>query len=224
MVEAFRRLNLPDADLRIKAAPHALDAPHRVDVPNVYLDREWMTLGEQADWFRQADCYIAPSRGEGFGLMPLQAIAAGIPTIITATTGQAQFAHLASSVCRSRLVTADTIGRWDEPDVGHLVELMRHHYENRHTLQVEAYNRAPQAADEFSWRKASQALVDAVPKGRLLKNPKFVPFAHEIPVVALRNVNASIGGRQIILKTGQETILDDALYRVLYDSDAVRMV
>lgn len=224
VVEAFRRLNLPDADLRIKAAPHALDAPQRVDVPNVYLDREWMTLEEQADWFRQADCYIAASRGEGFGLMPLQAIAAGIPTIITATSGQAQFAHLASSVCRTRLVPADTLGKWDEPDVGHLLELMRHHYQNRHTLQVEAYNRAPQAAEEFSWRKATDALTAAVPPGRLLKNPKFQPFAQEIPVVALRPVNASIAGRRIVLKTGEETILDEGLYQVLHDSNAVRMV
>ena len=223
VVEAFRRLNLPDADLRIKAAPHADDTPKTVNIPNVYLDREWMSPEQQVDWFRQANCYIAASRGEGFGLMPLQAISAGIPTIMTATSGQAEFAHLASSVVKSRLVRADTIGRWDEPDVEHLVELMRHHYHNRHTLQVEAYNKAP-LAEQFTWDKATQALLDTLPTGKLLTKPVFQEFANEIPVVALRPVNASVGGQRIVLKTGDETVVNEGVYQVLHDSGAIRMV
>jgi mannosyltransferase len=34
-----------------------------------------------ADWYRGIDLYVAPSRTEGFGLTPLEAMASGVPTI-----------------------------------------------------------------------------------------------------------------------------------------------
>ena len=36
---------------------------------------------EVADWYRSIDLYVAPSRTEGFGLTPLEAMASGAPTI-----------------------------------------------------------------------------------------------------------------------------------------------
>jgi glycosyltransferase involved in cell wall biosynthesis len=144
VVRAFKALNLPDAVLHIKAAPHAADTPRGGFPPNVVLHRKWMSLEEQRDWFNQADCFIAASRGEGFGLMPLQAIALGVPTIVSETSGQVQFADCAWGRVPVSKVTADTVGEWDEPDQGVLEELMMLAYRNRHTIREEAELNIPQ--------------------------------------------------------------------------------
>lgn len=166
VVEAFDRLKLPDAELHIKAAPHASDVPH--DLPErVYLNRKWMDAETQRDWFNMADCFVAPARGEGFGLIPLQAIALGVPTIVSDSSGQAQFAHLATSVVSSRKQPCFMGGRWDEPNVDHLMQLMRFHYHHRANLWVEAQARAKNA-EEFSWAKAASKLTDHLPRGEKL--------------------------------------------------------
>lgn len=167
VVTAFKRLDLPDAELHLKMAPHARDIPDDAHGDNIFFHRKWMTMGEQVDFFRSADCWVAPARGEGFGLIPLQAISAGVPTIVTASSGQAQFAHLASSIVKSSPQPCRWGGKWDEPNISDLVRLMRHHYENRVGLQVDAREKAV-LADEFSWDNAANLLVDALPSGSKL--------------------------------------------------------
>ena len=168
VVEAFNKLKLPDAELHIKAAPHASDVPSENLGDNVFLHRQWMDVETQRDWFNQADCFVAPARGEGFGLIPLQAIALGIPTIVSNTSGQDQFSYLATSVVSSKKVPCFMGGRWDEPNLDHLMQLMRFHYNHRHNLMIEARAKAG-AAEEFSWARAAQKLADHLPAGEKLK-------------------------------------------------------
>ena len=96
VVEAFEKAGL-DAELHIKVPLERL-VPKRTWPSNIVLHTGWMSKWDQFEWYNKADCFIGASRGEGFGLMPLQAMALGIPTIITATSGQAQYANLASVV------------------------------------------------------------------------------------------------------------------------------
>lgn len=221
LVDAFVASKL-DAELHIKAAPHALDVPDRMP-DRVFLHRQWMSIEEQRDWFNQSDVFVAPSRGEGFGLIPLQAIALGVPTIVTATSGQAQFAHLATAVCRHRSHRSDSIGYWDEPDRQHLASLLVNAFENRQEWRDKALALAPQA-DQFTWDKAVDALLRAVPEGRLLKDPGWEGAMVETRVVALRDVRADIGNKRWVLRKGEETMIPDGVYQVLYDNGAVQMV
>jgi len=168
VVEAFHAAHLPNAELHIKAAPQAYDTPKNIESDRVFLHRGWMTREEQRDWFNQADCFVAPARGEGFGLIPLQAIALGVPTIITATSGQEQFAHLASTVVGHRKTHCFMGGRWDEVVFDELVVAMRHHYNNGPSLRAAAKVDAPRA-EEFSWVKAAQKLADHLPTGSKVK-------------------------------------------------------
>ena len=41
------------------------------------------TSDQEVDLFAEAHCYLAPSKGEGWGLCPHQAIAQGCPTVLT---------------------------------------------------------------------------------------------------------------------------------------------
>lgn len=219
VIEAFNKLKLPDAELHIKAAPHALDSPRKITGDNIYLNRQWLTLQEQRDWFYQADCYVAPARGEGWGLMPLQAISAGIPTIMSTTTGQTEFAHLATGLVSCSKSKAHTIGQWDEPNLDELAEQMLEHYQNSKKKQALAN---AQKVKEFSWAKATQKLLDAIPTGEMLatSTPVVAPNV-TVQIQVSRKVNANIGKQLWTLHPGTSYTVPENVYQVLYDSGAV---
>ncbi len=219
-VEAFNRLKLHNAELHIKAAPHAQDTPTRNPGPNIHLHRNWMTLPETVDWFHQADCYIAASRGEGFGLMPLQAIAAGIPTILSLTTGQTQFAHLATYQIPCGTSKADTTGNWDEPNLHDLMEAMHDAYHNRDRNNITAKQNAARTAD-WTWHKAVKQLLAVTPTGTLLNNPDWLTPDITVPIRVKRKVNAHIGTKDWRLTPGITYTVPENVFQVLSNSGAL---
>lgn len=168
VVDAFLKLNL-DAELHIKLAPHAKDMPKQEKHPDIFFHREWMTLSDQVTWFRQSDCFVAPARGEGFGLMPLQAIACGVPTVLTATSGQQQFSHLGIVIPHKQtlLPHAPHLGEWSQASVDDVASAMLDVYENPVKRRTEARKRSL-LVGQFSWAKAAEKLVKACPTGTLL--------------------------------------------------------
>lgn len=220
VVKAFEALKLKDAELHIKAAPHALDTPKGPFPKNVVLHREWMSLEEQRDWFYRADVFIAASRGEGFGLMPLQAIAAGVPTIVSETFGQLQFADAAWGCVPVVKSKADTVGFWEEPNQGVLEELMLSAYNNRETIRDEAKTNIPKT-EPFAWKHSTRKLLTAIPIGTQLDNPIFQKPNVQIKVQVTRKVNATIGNETLNLKPGQTYTISENAYKVLTDSGAI---
>ena len=217
VVRAFANAGL-DAELHLKVAPHASDVPKQEWPKGVVFHRQWMDQQQVVDWFRQADCFVAPTRGEGFGLIPLQAIAAGVPTIITASSGQAQFAHLAQVVVPHKSVPADRYGggNWDEADMDALVEAMRDMFHNRDRHKQQAVA-AARRADEFSWGQAAQKLVAALPEGRKLVDPTFVNADVNIKVRVTRRCNPSINGKHRLFVPGEEYTVGEGFYALLRD-------
>lgn len=207
VVEAFRRAKLPDAELRIKAAPHASDVP-KMDVPGVVWFREWMSVEEERDFYNRSDCFVAPARGEGFGLIPLQNIALGVPTIVTATSGQREFANLSTAVVAHRKVTAQ-VGRWDEADVGDLTELMRVAYQDRDGWKRMALEKSPLAGERFSWRQAAEKLVAALPPGERLTSRKVRHPSVEFPVRVSEKVTVEVNGKRWVLLPGQDNVVPE---------------
>lgn len=217
VVEAFKRLRLPNSELHIKAAPHAFDTPDRGSAPNVVLHRDWMPKTVQRDWYDLADCFVAPARGEGFGLMPLQAIAMGIPTIVSLSSGQKEFAHLAGWQIRCGKSQAETVGLWDEPNVEELMEAMRDAYERRLPRS------RPAGVAEFSWANSAKRLVAAVPKGTRLGSSEWVLPEVNVRVKARRYINAIIANKEYKFRQGDVASIPEGVYQVLSDSGAVEM-
>jgi hypothetical protein len=97
--EAFRRAfpvpepGRPVPELLIRAASVDYPLPAGASVITSRL-----TGAEERDFYAAAHCWVQPSRGEGFGLMPLQAIGQGCPTILTDAHGHSSFAHLGVGV------------------------------------------------------------------------------------------------------------------------------
>lgn len=216
VVEAFRRLDLPDAELHIKAAPHARDTPD-VKHPRVVMHRNWMDDETQRNWFRQGHVFVAASRGEGFGLMPLQAISLGMPTIISDTTGQQQFSYLATGVISTIPSPAHTIGNWDEPNLDELCEQMLDHYRNWSTHQTNAVVNA-RSVSAWSWRKATKALLDAVPVGTLLEQPTWEPAVVTVPIKVKKKLSCDIGPTHYDFLPGVEYEVPEGVLQVLSDA------
>ena len=216
VVKAFRQLKLPNAELHIKAAKHAKDTPEDARGDNIYLHRQWMTQNEMRTWLNQADCFVAPSRGEGFGLIPLQTIALGIPTIISDTSGQAQFAHLATGVVSGgKSVSKNFGGTWDEPSVTQLAEVMLDHYHNDQSGKAIANAKL---ATEFSWANATSKLLEVLPVGKLLVDP----VEENIDMSVMCRVNktfvADIGKNRLSFNKGQEYAVSEDVFRILSEA------
>lgn len=219
LVQAFLKADLPDTELRLKIAPHARDIPSIPSDPRIRVFREWMDLDETVRFTRDADCWVAPARGEGFGLMPLQAIACGTPTILSETTGHLEFSHhavMTSPVMKQACHT----GRWDEPNVVVLADRMREMYNNASMYRTLAEQKAVSVKEEFTWRQAAEKLLAAVPRGsRTSGKETYAPIETMVTVTKL--VNANIAGKQWKLEPGQH-LIPEGVFQVLFDAGVIK--
>lgn len=221
VVKAFKTLQLPDADLHIKIPKHSTEFPSENFGPNIYFHREWMTEEEQIEWFAGADCFIAVSRGEGWGLMPLQTISMAVPTIMSESSGHLEFIDLATATVPCAKTVAQVGGKWDEPDLKILMNKMLWIYKNHaEALNIAAHN-APQT-DRYSWDKSTQKLVDCLPVGKLLTNPTPLDTARW-QVVALARIVADIGENSYRHNKGDIFTVDEGAWQVLYDNGLIQV-
>lgn len=218
VVKAFEKAGV-DAELHIKM-PLKRFVPQRKWPPNIVIHTGWMSKQQQFNWYNKADCFVNASRGEGFGLMPLQAMAMGIPTIITPTSGQAQYADLASVVVPVKPKKSnvreivDFEGYWDEPNFDALVDALRRVHDNPDRYKVEALQRLDRVA-EYSWAKSCRKLLDVLPVGGIVDNPRYEPFFAEIKVTVNRVCEAGINNDHWVFKPGIEYVVADYVYDIL---------
>jgi glycosyltransferase involved in cell wall biosynthesis len=130
-------------------------------LPRVELIDSELETDELVELYRSCDVLVHPYRGEGFGMPVLEAMACGLPVIVTRGGPTDEFCPEdagwkirsgRSLFAQNRVDTLATNGTpWVlEPDVSHLVELLREaalDADGRHTRGVSA--RA--AAERLSW-------------------------------------------------------------------------
>ena len=125
-----------------------------------------MDLSEDAllDLYREADAIVLPTRGEGFNIPAAEAMAAGIPLIVTAFGAQTDFTGNGLSrwvdyrftYSRSHLRTSNSV--WAEPDVEDLALALQEASRNvppaggePEGILVQGQNRARQLGDGALW-------------------------------------------------------------------------
>ncbi len=90
--------------------------------------------------YTSADCFVLPTRGEGWGRPYVEALCSEMPVIATRWSGQMDFLNDANSYLidyKLAPTPSDTDAEvfaghlWAEPDVDHLRSLMRHVYTHR---------------------------------------------------------------------------------------------
>ena len=208
VLKVFLEMNLPDAELHIKIVPPYLSAPDNLNYPNVVVHNKWMTVEAEADLVRSADCFISVSRGEGFGLMPLQAISAGVPTILSDAHGHREFSDLATHRIPTRSVPTNegvwqNMGDWDEPEFDAIFSAIKDLYDNRDRYRQQAEVHAGETA-AFNWNTAADQLLQVVkPTGNRVSG-KWKALEPECEIEVKRRVQADIGGHRVELMPGKK--------------------
>ena len=135
-----------------------LDPRVRV-VDDTWLPERMIELGQDADLF------VFPSKGEGFGLPPREAILLGVPTIISNTSGMREIANpkYVWVVPIEKRAKCPLGGTWDLPDWKTFADMLMWHYHHRE----EARAKAAKAA-EWLWETRSPSAVAKLIMGHLL--------------------------------------------------------
>jgi len=117
--------------------------------------------------YRSVDCFVLPSRGEGWGLPILEAMACGLPVIATNWSAQTDFIHdeLAYPLGIEGLVPAEAKCpyyegfNWAEPSYEHLRALMRHVYENREEARLKGARASSEVLGRWTWRHSAEKII-----------------------------------------------------------------
>lgn len=144
-----------------------LDQFNLHDTERIQIRRQKMPIDELVALYQSCHLFVYPSWGEGFGLTPLQAMATGMPVLVT--EGWAPYERFLGSknLIRSSLVESPWQihhpGKMFQPDRDDLMDKMRWHFENREDEARVAEDLAVLVAQEYDWieltRKAFAHLV-----------------------------------------------------------------
>lgn len=136
--------------------------------PIAVMYNENIPVWQMGSLYRAADCFVLPTRGEGWGLPILEAMACGLPVIATDWSGQTEFLcaeatyplrvqELVPAIARSQSYPGF---RWAEPDAAHLVELMRYIYHHQDQARETGARAATYAAANWTWAHTANKIVE----------------------------------------------------------------
>ena len=178
VVDAFVSLygNNPNYHLTIKAHLNNTTRIHNnyidkqiIGLPqemynNITVITEEMNESDLVKLYHDHDVMVYPSYGEGFGFIPLQALATGMPTICT--SGWAQYEKflgplkIKSSLTKSPFMNLD--GLVFEPNYFHLLELMRDVVYDYKAYAGYYYAQSTKIHEEYNWLQLTNNAFDHI--------------------------------------------------------------
>lgn len=168
--KVFCAANLPDAVMEIKVnaddelVTDGMGVTGRDDVR--FIKQDWASH-KLAGWLASADVMLYLSSGEGFGLMPLEAMATGTPVICAANTGMLEYLtpHNALMVPCPTMAVVESLGKATDgerigyqPDFDVAVAHLRWAYDHRSELDDIGQTAARDAAT-WTWDKAGHTAL-----------------------------------------------------------------
>ncbi|WP_019122720.1 glycosyltransferase [Brevibacillus massiliensis] len=165
------KLNHPKADPtgKIRELVKKLGIRQR---PHIEIIEASLSEEQMAGLYAAADCFVLPSRGEGWGRPYMEAMAMELPTIGTRWSGQLSFMNDRNSylIDIEGLVPVDTSEmpphfsghRWAEPSVDHLKSLMRHVYSHRDEARLKGRTARQDVFPRFSKRTIGRQIFQRI--------------------------------------------------------------
>ncbi|MDZ4720212.1 MAG: glycosyltransferase [Roseiflexaceae bacterium] len=154
----------PYFDLQRHVAELIGSGPHPAIV---LVHNQKIAAAQLGSLYKSADCFVLPTRGEGWGMPTLEAMACGLPVISTGWGAQSEFLHeqigfplrirgFRPAVTRSPYYAGTN---WAEPDRDHLCTLMRYVYENPAQAQAIGAHAATDVHQRWTWSKAAERII-----------------------------------------------------------------
>ena len=185
-----------------QSAPHA---------PEIEYIEHMLNDGELAGLYRACDCLAHPYRGEGFGLPIAEAMASGLPVIVTGYGAALDFCHdrIAYLIpARERRLSEKRIGDLEtvdypwlaEPDKDGLARLMRHVASHREEAADKGKLAAAFIRENFTWDKMAEAVktrIYQLQEKPIVRNSPIEDSIRQAPKTAAENIEA-------LLRSGEE--------------------
>jgi glycosyltransferase involved in cell wall biosynthesis len=142
----------------------------RTQFPKVQCWFDTIDESIMANFYKSMDCFVLPTRGEGFGLPLLEAMACGVPTVGPAIGGNREFMNDDNSfLVNGSMVMIDNAQflrqqpqyahqRWFDIDEAELSRAMRWVYDNQEEAKKVAAVGAKDVQDKFTWEIAGQKI------------------------------------------------------------------
>ena len=112
------------------------------------------------NFYKSADVFVHPHRGEGFGLPILEAAGFGVPSITTGWAGPVDFTdnsnswHIKYKLIKSEYHHSVEGSRWAQPSVRHLRKLMRYAYNHPDVVREKGIN-AFLNSFNYTWERSA---------------------------------------------------------------------
>jgi len=137
--------------------------------PDIIINSEYVAEEELVKFYHNADCFVAPTKGEGFGMTIINAMACGLPVVVTkdVNSGHMDFCKEKPSVI---WIDAPEVEQGDprfytpgnmlaKPDFEDIKKQMRYAFENIKDLGPRARDVSKEIRELWTWDKTAEKIV-----------------------------------------------------------------
>jgi glycosyltransferase involved in cell wall biosynthesis len=161
----------------------------KYNMNNVKLIGGNITEDVLAGIYRSCDCFVFPSKAEGWGLPLIEALACGIPVITTFYSGHTEFLecckdYIADVNFHLEEIKAEDFlrwgykfngdpGKWAIPNIDTISNKMKHVYENKDEWKLKGLNASEKIHNHFNWDNSAyrtMSVINSLPSLSYLPN------------------------------------------------------
>ena len=130
-------------------------------LPPIRWISEELTRTQLRDLYHSAHAFVLPTRGEGWCLPCVEAMASGLPVIVSNFSGPTAYLRNAWSYPLRVAASLHTDGT-AEPDINHLIDLMRHVVNHRDEAMRKGRLAAAHVSKTYSPSAVGQLVMDRI--------------------------------------------------------------
>lgn len=129
---------------------------------------KWLSMWREdvtnmADVYHQVDCFVFPTRGEGWGLPAREAASTGLPVIATRFGGTAvDIDQWGIPLEQYAMVPSVLEGEWAEPNLDEVIAKMRWVYDHQDEAMAIGQRASAWLQANQTWEHAADELIDLV--------------------------------------------------------------
>lgn len=137
------------------------------DSPPIYLDKSYYPYNKLGDIYRKGDVLVSPVRAEAYGLQHIEAMACGLPCIVSDFGGQTDFINnengwlIGGELKEVKNELFYEKIKWLEPNISDLRRVMREAYENHQMLEKKSLQ-ALNTARMHSWDVSAKIALNFI--------------------------------------------------------------